>query len=164
MAGDRPGPQENEHHEGHAGDQRRQAGDDQILAEQREPLGEEDREQRRTAVRPVGDPQLPVGQPGLGGKKVIELVEMSDMVQMRQSHREREGSQQERRKPGRSIDRPDLRAQSRPTRCHSFLTRHCRRRQPGHLALLEFRCPICTIIGVRGNRLRSTHVHRDSGS
>ena len=51
---------------------------------------------------------------------------MSDMVQMRQPDREREGSQQERRKPGRSIDRPDRRAYvQRPTRCGTAsLTRH----------------------------------------
>ena len=35
-----------------AGDQGGQAGDDQVLAEQPEPLGEEDREQRRAIVVP----------------------------------------------------------------------------------------------------------------
>ena len=68
-AGDRSGPQEDEHNERHAGDQGGQAGDDQVLSEKPEPLGDKDREQRRAVVDAVGDLQLPSASQDWAAKK-----------------------------------------------------------------------------------------------
>jgi hypothetical protein len=94
------GPQEDQHHERRTGDQGGHAGDDQVLSEQPEPLGDENREQRRAIIAPLSNPQLSLGQPGLGGKEVIKLLELGHMLQMRQPDREREAPQDGQRKPG----------------------------------------------------------------
>ena len=68
-ARDRAGPQEDQHHERHTGDQGGQARDDQVLAEQPEPLGEEDREQRRAVYTPSATLSWPSASQDWAAKK-----------------------------------------------------------------------------------------------
>jgi hypothetical protein len=69
-----------------------QADNGQVLSEKPEPLGKDGLGQRRGMIHPLGDPQLSLGLPGLGREEVVKLIELRNMLQMRQPGREREAA------------------------------------------------------------------------
>ena len=103
-AGDRARPHEHQNERAQVrGDGRDQPADDQGLAEEPEPLGEKDREQRRAIVDALGDAgSPPVREPALGGEQMIKFVGAWLVSQIDEQEREREAPHQDRGKPGGS--------------------------------------------------------------
>ena len=98
-AGDVARPQEDQHHRRRTGQHRGQPGDLNAFAEQGKAGRDQHREQRRPVVHAFGNPELALRQPVPRGEQMVELIEPSDVIEVRKPGRQSNDTQDDRRQP-----------------------------------------------------------------